>query len=371
MSDPWCADPLAVKDAERAFARALEAFAGAPASRAEALAALLGAVGQLLTLDAEGALTPALGQRASPRREELFGAFDRDALVTLLDREAMSEALEDSAVRLGGMLIDDDDERESEPASHDAELTALLAARDHAEYELLGAAFVLGCAPEALQARSTATAVWDGVVQPQSWRLVAFNHLRQAALRNIAPRLQARFWWWHSGAGIPAEAVTAMSAAAQLVAQFPGARERFESLVRAETIWRSPVKPAPRAREVRTLRRWLSAKARADAPDTLLELPLAAAAGDEVAVMETPELQISFAAPGRLIVDLLADRRPEALPSLRTSSGFALTAASVAFATERFSFDLTDAILDDARVSLSIPLESGDLTIVLPEPDPT
>jgi hypothetical protein len=366
MSHPWRADPLTVKDAERAFAGALEAFVETATPRAEALAALLGAVGQLVTLEATDALAARLGEPATARRETLFGAFDREALLTVLDRDAMSDALEDSAVRLGSVLDDDDDER-----AHDAELTTLLAARDRAEHELLGAAFVLDCAPEALQVRSTATAVWDGIVHPKLWCLVAFNPLRQAALRIISPRLQARFWWWHTGAGIPAEAVTAMSAAAQLAAQFPGARERFESLVRAETIWRSPVKPAQRAREVRTLRRWLSAKASAGAPDMRLELPLAAAAGDEVAVMETPELQISFAAPGRLIVDLLADRRPEALPSLRTSSGFVLAAASVAFATERFSFDLTDAILDDPRVSLSIPLESGDLTIVLPEPDPT
>jgi hypothetical protein len=366
MSDPWRADPLAVKDAERAFDSALDAFVGARAPRAEDLAALLGAVGLILTLDAEGALARGLGERATPRRDALLGAFDLDALVTLLDRDAMNDALEDSAVRLCGILVDDD-EREPEPASRDAEL----AAHDRVAHELLGAALGLDCAPEALQARSTATAVWDGIVQPHSWRLVAFNPLRQAALRTIAPRLRARFWWWHRGAGIPAEAVTAMSAAAQLAAQFPGARARYESLVRAETIWRSPVLPAPGARAARTLRRWLSAKANAGAPDTRPGLPLAAAAGDEVTVMETPELQISFTAPGRLIVDLLADRRPEARPSLRTSSGLALTAASVAFATERFAFDLTDAILDDARVSLSIPLESGDLTIVLPEPDPT
>lgn len=377
MSDPWRADRLAVKDAERAFDSALEAFAGASAPGAEALAALLGAVGQLVTLDAEGALAAGLGEPATARRETLLGAFHREALVTVLDRDAMSDALEDSAVRLGGILveIDDDAVRDQapagEPASRDAELTALLAARERAEHELLGAAFVLGCAPEALQARSTATAVWDGIVRPKLWCLVAFNHLRQAALRNISPRLQARFWWWHTGAGIPAEAVTAMSAAAQLAAQFPGARARFESLVRAETIWRSPVLPAQRAREVRTLRRWLSAKVNAGAPDAPLRLPLAAAAGDEVAVMETPELQISFAAPGRLILDLLADRRPETWPSLRTSSGLALTAASVAFTTERFAFELNDAILDDPRVSLSIPLERGDLTILLPEPDPT
>ena len=375
MSGPWRADPFAVKDSERAFNRALEAFAGASTPRAEALAALLGAVGQLLTLDAEGALALGLGEPATPSREALFGAFDRDALVTVLDRDAMSDALEDSAVRLCAILIEDDDERDQapvgEPENRDAELTALLSARDRAEHELLGAAFVLGCAPEALQARSAATAVWDGIVQPKSWRLVAFNHLRQAALRTIAPRLRPRFWWWHTGAGIPAAAVTAMSAAAQLAAQFPGARARFESLVRAETIWRSQVLPVKRASEVRTLRRWLSAKANAGAPDTPLGLPLAAAAGDEVAVMETPELQISFAAPGRLILDLLADRRPEARPSLRTSSGLALTAASVAFATERFAFELSDAILDDPRVSLCIPLESGDLTILLPEPDPT
>jgi hypothetical protein len=373
MSNPWRADPLAVNDAARAFASALEAFAGAPAPKAEALAALLGAVGLLSTLDAESALAPALAEPATARRETLFGAFDRDALVTVLDRDAMSDALEDSAVQLCSILDDNDndDERAAEPASREAELTALLAARDRAEHELLGAAFILGCAPEALQARSAATTVWDSVVQSKSWRLVAFNHLRQAALRTIAPRLRARFWWWHTGAGIPAEAVTAMSAAAQLAAQFPAARARFESLVRAETIWRSPVVPAQRAPSVRTLRRWLSGKANAAAPDMPLGLPLAAAAGDEVAVMETPDLQISFAAPGRLILDLLADRRPGTRPSLRTSSGLALTAASVAFATERFAFELTDAILDDPRVSLSVPLESGDLTIVLPEPDAT
>ena len=38
------------------------------------------------------------------------------------------------------------------------------------------------------------------------WRLVAIDEMRQRALAKIAPRLRARFWWWHSGAGIDATA---------------------------------------------------------------------------------------------------------------------------------------------------------------------
>ena len=41
---------------------------------------------------------------------------------------------------------------------------------------------------------------------------------------------------------------------------------------------------------------------------------------------------------------------------------------SVPFAIERFAFELPDALLDDPKVSLLVPLAAGDLELVLQEP---
>lgn len=353
MTKPsWKPDERARADAVRALDDALESRATqAPLGDVDRLARALRTMGTLVVLDATGATAPA--------KLEGLKRAGRAALIAVLEREAMCDALEDSAIRLRDALaIDSDDDRYASLANDAA---AALEVRDHAELELLGAAFLLGCSPEALEASSSSRRVFDEVVRPESWRLVAVNELRQAMLATLSPRVRARFWWWQAGAGLAASAISAMSVAAELVARFPNARRRFESLVRAQAAWTSAGLAAT-ASPRRTVRTWL---VRAEARDLLL----AAAADDEVLVMETPELELSFAAPARLVIDLLADRRPAALPWLRGSSGLVVGATSVANTNERFAFELPDAILDDRRVSLVVPLASGDHELVLPGPD--
>jgi hypothetical protein len=353
MTHAWHADPGAVRDAGEALRAALARWASSSRDPSS-LACVLGAIGHLVTLDGTESVswTPF--------------ALDRDAIVAVLDREEMGDALEDCAVRLRTLLANEDDEPDGDRQYFGPACAALLEARDRAERELLGAALVLGCAPETLEGRSAARAVFDEVVRPESWRLVELGELRQAALAKLAPRVRARFWWWSSGAGVDPAAVAAMSSVAQLVARFPNARARFESLVRAQSIWDAPARTGGE-RPVVTLRTWLARRSRPSDPGA--SVPLAAAGEGEQTVLETPELQLSFEAPSRLIVDLLADRRSDERPSLRASSGLVLEATPVANTNERFAFELPAAILDDAKVTLSVPLRAGDLAIDLPEPD--
>jgi len=357
-SSIWQAEASAVLDAEQALGAAL-ATRGT-SHDADSLAGVLEAVGQLVALD--------VAERFTGRLEGL----GRVEILSVLERDAMGDALADSALSLCRMLANQDDDHAGSTRSLAENCAALLGPRDRAEHELLGAAFVLGCAPETLASSSSARWVFDDVVRPETWRLVAVNELRQASLSRIAPSLRARFWWWHDGAAVNVEAVAALGAAAQLVAKFPHARVRFDSLVRAQAIWDSSAKTSlSDAGPVRTLRAWLTRRSpfRTSTGDAPLHLPLAAAAGDEHTVLENCELQLSFAAPSRLIVDLLSDRRPGAPLVLRTSRGLSVTATSVANTNERFAFELSDAILDEGPITISVPLTTGDLDIVLPEPD--
>ena len=296
---------------------------------------LLDAVGRLVLVDDQAPPLPTMASAA---------------IVAVLDREAVRDALEEAAVRLHEILDDDSDDAERLAR----EAPPLLAIRDAAERELLGAALLLGCSVDDLERASSVRLEFDALVRPRTWELVAMNGLRQAALAAMTPRLRARFWWWHDGAGLDPRAVAALGRAAPLVARFPAARAHFESLVRAETIWTGTFRPG-----VTSLRAWLRTRT------TENELPLAAAGDDEHRVLETPDVEISFAPPDHLVLDLLSARRSDARPSLR-SGAVVLVASSVREAYERFAFDLPEEVLEGKEVVLSIPLVDGDLEIVLP-----
>lgn len=304
----WLPDPRAVRDAEAAF------------EAADSLAAKLLAAGRLVALDRTESLTP-------------IGPSGRDAITLLLAREETRDALEDDAVRVRE-LLEADGEAEA--------IVGLLDTRARAEYELLGAAFLVGTPID-----PGSCLAFDAIVRPWVWRLTEANVPRRARLANVTPRLHERFWWWSEGVGIDAQAVSAMSAAAQLVARFPNARKRFDGLVRAEETWL-----ARRPAVVRTLRRWL-------APSE--DLSLAAAGHDERTVLTTKDVELSFVAPDRLIIDLLADRRGAEVPSLG-----AFFAAPVANTNERFVVALREEDLDGTRLVLTLPLATGDVTLVLP-----
>ena len=230
---------------------------------------------------------------------------ERAAILAALGRAELNDALEDSAVRLASGALD----------------LADLEIRDRAEHELLDAARRLDCTPESIAPAMPGRAIFDDLVRPLAWK--------------------------------PSSAIAALSEAAALVARLPAARARFESLVKAETTWTSRL---PRT-NVRTLRAWLS---RADAQ----EVALAASPNDERLVLATPDVEVSFVAPSRLVVDLLADRRPGVFPELRSASGV-VAGEMVTGAEERFAFELPDALLDEPQALLVVPLARGDLEVVL------
>lgn len=342
---------------------ALEQTAGALRDEAsrdpERVAAALEAIGRLL---AAGVSEDELRSRAPLSLDPALAeaALDRDAIAVELEAEAIAllEALDGDH--------DGGDLRGDAPG-----ISSHLAARDRAEMELLGAAFVARRPADEVSAGASARLGFDLAVRPRAFELVAHNVERAERSSTLHPAHRSRFWWWFEGASLDPRAVTAMSAVASLVARSPEARERFEQLVRAEEAWsalaaarkisQASTPPRAGARVVR-LRDWIQRRAAGDRAG----LALAAAPLDEALLLETSEVHVSFAAPDVLIVDLLADRRPDTVPALLVPGDDAVPAAQVAGAVERFTIALAPGWLDGERIVLRLPLLGGDVEIELP-----
>ncbi len=340
MKEPWTPAAMLVSDAETTLTAAMAA--DAQARDDESAMRVVAAVGRLVALE-----------RTVGLRDRVAGAdLDIASLLRSLDRDAMARALEDAAIRCGELLASD------EPDVPD--LLTQLATRDRAEHELLGAAFLAARGVEDVERASSVRTVFDDAMAPDAWRLVASNDARQRARAAIAPSLRSRFWWWNRGAGLPPHAASALAAVAELVATFSDVRAHFESLVRAKEAWTKPVRAAV---PLTTVRAWLFARAQRSHDG----VSLAAAAGgvaDERLVLVTDECEVSFVPPSLLVVDLLADRRDDARPQLRTGARHAPLDA-VENAVERFSLELDAASLDAPDIDIVLPLRSGDTTVTI------
>lgn len=333
--------------------------------RGEVAGGALAALGRLL---AGGAAEDELA-RAAP------GPLDPARIAAVLDREEITEALEVQAIALITALDGEGDEGGAEA------VLGCFEARDRAELERIGAAFVQRSAIEEVGAGGAARLAFDLAVRTRAFELVAHNAERARRAGWIVPAYRARFWWWFEGQSLDPRGVTAMSAVAALVARWPEGRERFEQLVAAEQGWaaqarsparsgaaRAPAKAPAGAKEagakVIRLRDWVERRGAGEPSG----VALAAAPLDEVLLLETEDAHVSWAAPGTLIVDLLSDRRPSGVPEL-VVEGAVVPGVAVPGAEERFAFALGEGALDGARAVLRLPLARGDREIALPPPE--
>lgn len=363
-----------------ALEQAASALREGASSDAGRVAAALEAIGRLL----------AAGVAEDEIRSRAPLSLDPALAEAALDRDTIAVELETEAIALLEALDGDHDGGELHGDA--PRISSHLAARDRAEMELLGAAFVARRPVDEVSAGASARLGFDLAVRPRAFELVAHNVERAERSSTLHPAHRSRFWWWFEGASLDPRAVTAMSAVASLVARSPEARERFEQLVRAEEAWsalttarksgaapehraidegaaqsRAGTRPQtgtpPRAgaRVVR-LRDWIQRRAAGDRAG----LALAAAPLDEALLLETNDAHVSFAAPDVLIVDLLADRRPDSVPALLVPGDDDVPAAQVAGAVERFTIALAPGWLDGERIVLRLPLLGGDVEIELP-----
>jgi len=279
-------------------------------------------------------------------------------------------------------------------------LERALEARDRVELALLGAEAMVGSGALRLDDELAAELdAFESLLRPELWRLTVTNEDRARPLAFVPPPLRDRFWWRFDGVDVDPRAADALPAVASLVARYPEARDELERLIDAERIWRSaeptveavpPVQapvaapqPADQGR-VTSLADWVARKTRRGSPaappergtggrgvgeagDDEPALALAAAPPDaELPLLERPEVELSFRAPGELLVDVIADRDAGRAPSLRQEDGRVTDLVPVPDTLERFSIMLDRPLLDAAGVVLRVPLVGGMLEIRLP-----
>lgn len=206
-----------------------------------------------------------------------------------------------------------------------------------------------------------ALTAFDDLLDDRLWLLVAFNDDRQ-----LAPDDPHRaHWWWQRGAHLSPSSALELFAVAELVETFPAAAAAFDrtrALVRnaARTVAKKsatdPADSVEKTATVVSLREWAARRSGA----TGLRL----AAATETPLWRSDDVELSFVAPDLLVVDLIADRRRDALPHLELGAE-RVVATAVEGAIERFTLRLSE----DARGTLVLPLVRGDLRISLPLDD--
>jgi hypothetical protein len=270
--------------------------------------------------------------------------------------------LEDAAVALRALL---DRRAEGSASLGDLErgVGEALGARDRVELAMFGAAALAGQPWRAGDEQESALLVFESLVRPELWRLTEVNATRRAALAWMAPEHRASFWWWAEGADIAPEALASMPSVAHLSARFPAAAAALRALVGAQHAW-DAASSAPAPTEVASFGAWVARRTAGTRPHAL---PLAAAAAaEEVTLLDQPDFQVSWSPPGALVVDFVADRAPGATPSLRLAGGEEIPSEAVAGAEERFQITAGAPILAEDRVVLVLPLASGTIEIPLP-----
>jgi hypothetical protein len=273
--------------------------------------------------------------------------------------------LEDEAAALVAWLEQHGPGEGSDEALAAAALPAL-EARDRVEHRILGAAAILGRTPDLAPEEESALLVFASLVRPLAFRLVELNARRQERLARIAPQRRASFWWWSEGADVAPHALAALPAVAHLCARFPAAAEQLAALVAAQRAWDDEGRTR-RAAKVVSLGSWLRRKteeARA-VPEAAVAMA-AAHAEEEIALVEEPRYELSWAPPDTLVIDLVADRAPGEVPALRAGAAVA-AATEVEGAVERFAVRLDEAALAaEEEAVLVLPLAEGALEIRLP-----
>lgn len=358
VSDVWTADPEALAEAERSFTEAASAREEAGALR------LLGAAGRLSIIGA-GARVTAWRDARADRGRALAEALGREDAGAIEDAAVALRSLLDRRMFGAGEVTRDELARGVEAA---------LAVRDEAEQRVIGAETILGRSPALDDAQESARMLFERLIRPEVWRLTEVNALRRARLASIAPRYRASFWWWREGAEIADHAVSALPAVAELAARFPAAAEALSSLVTARRAWDEAGSARRRAASVISLAAWLgrrASEARAalagQVPgDPRAPLSLAAAAADEeITLVDEADLQISWAPPDALVIDLVAERAEGQAPSLRLDDGALLMARPVEGALERWAFRVDPSALTGQAI-LQVPLRKGTIEITLP-----
>ncbi|APR79609.1 Hypothetical protein A7982_04956 [Minicystis rosea] len=351
VSTGWKAEAEALHEASRSFAAAAEAMDAA---------AVLEAAGRLVTMGAPAEVIAWAEGRADRGR----------SIAEAPARTGSFEAIEDAAVALHDLL-----ERRALGKGDvtDEELSRgvreAFRARDQLELQRLGAATILGRAPELGAAEESALIVFESLVRPALFRLTELNDLRREALARIAPAHRATFWWWCEGADVAPHAVASLPAVAHLVARFPAAAEMLAALVAAQRTWDEAASER-RVATVVSLRGWLRRRTDAARAATGAVVALAAATRDEeITLLDERDYQVSWSAPDTLVIDLVADRAPGAVPSLRRADGSVVASVSVAGAEERFAIHADETLLSAGRAVLVLPLAGGVVEIALPPND--
>lgn len=251
-------------------------------------------------------------------------------------------------------LVDllDELEGSDDPAALRASALELLQWRDRAERVRL--------ALEALQTPMTdfaeALTAFDDLLSDRLWLFVSFNDDRQ-----LAPDDPRRaHWWWQRGAHLSPSSAHELFGVAELVETFPAAAATFDrtrALVRnaARATAHQPASSRKTASVV-SLRDWAARRV----GSTGLRL----AAATEVPLWRSDDVELSFVSPDLLVIDLLADRRDDALPHLEVGAEHQV-AAVVEGAIERFTLRLPT----EEHAVLVLPLARGDLRISLPLDD--
>lgn len=213
------------------------------------------------------------------------------------------------------------------------------------------------------QDQEVALMVFEQAVEPVLHQLLPMNEYRARSLRAVAPKYRPKFWWLSRGVHLPATALDALGVTAELLETFPRAEDYFRRLRRSQQLLDAQAVKTPAANVV-SLLAWVAQKrGQVDAGES----PLLAAGFDtgETTLLHSPDFDLSWADPDRLIVDLIADRAPDRVPVLRAGST-ELVPVAVEEAEERYEFRLPPELLAVERLTLELPFESGVQSIDLP-----
>lgn len=341
----WTPDPELTRSAIETIDAEVASLTATP-SAAEHAVGLLEAAG---TLAAMAQPDEATRHVPAPARE----------LVRMQLANLLFEELDDAAVDLlqhaSHCLTMDDELYEEELGP----VLDALRARDRVELAWLGAetlALSSALSSEAVAARDA----FDEELAPLLWQLLPLGTARTAELAWMSPDLQTRFWWRSRGAALPANALDDPRHRAVVLREFPEAKPHLDALAafrpREESSWAGTKTSLGMPLDA------MIASARSAARVNERGQPRAAAAGGDagagavqLAKNDIAELSV---ASGKLIIDVLADVAPGAVPAL-VRNDEALRAVAVAGAIQRYEIDLSVRDLAGAGWRLIIPLVSG------------
>ena len=341
----WTPDPELARSAIETIDAEVASLTATPSAAEHALG-LLEAAGTLAAM-----AQPAEATRHVPApARELVRARLAD-----LQLDELDDATVDLLQHASRCLTMDDELLEEELGS----VLDALRARDRVELAWLGAetlALASALSSEAVAARDA----FDEELAPLLWQLLPLGTARTAELAWMSPDAQARFWWRSRGAELPANALDDPRHRVAVLREFPEAKPHLDKLAAFR----------PRDEGARLVTHAslgmpldaMIASARAAALVNERGQPRALAAGGDagagaiqLARNDIAELSV---AGGVLIVDVLSDVAPGAVPAL-VRDDEALRGVAVEGAVQRYEIDLSVRDLDGAGWRLIIPLVSG------------